>query len=103
MIDAFRKRKKTQPLGYSNAGCIFKNPPNDSAGRIIDNLGLKGKRVGYAEVSRMHANFIVNRGKASSREVIDLIKFVRNEVYSRTRISLELEVKIVGKEKEIQI
>lgn len=103
MIEAFKKRKKTQPLGYGSAGCIFKNPPNDSAGRIIDNLGLKGKSIGKAEVSKTHANFIVNKGKASARNVIDLIKFVRNEVYSKTGILLELEVKIVGKEKEIQI
>ncbi len=103
MIDAFKKRKKTQPLGYGSAGCIFKNPPNDSAGRIIDNLGLKGKNIGNAEVSRVHANFIVNKGKALARDVIDLIKFIRNEVYSKTGILLELEVNIVGKEKEIQI
>jgi len=103
MMDAFKQRKKTQPLGYRSAGCIFKNPPNDSAGRIIDMLGLKGKSIGDAEVSTLHANFIVNKGKATSKDIIDLIRFVRDEVYSKTGILLELEVKIVGKEKEIQI
>jgi len=103
MIEVFKKRKETQPLGYRNAGCIFKNPPNTSAGKIIEDLGLKGKRIGDAEVSGIHANFIINRGKAKSKDIIDLIKFVKNEVYIKTDILLELEVKIVGKEKEIQI
>ncbi len=103
MIEAFKKRKQTQPLGYGSAGCIFKNPPNASAGRIIEDLGLKGKKIGGAEVSKIHANFIINKSNASAGDIITLIKFVKDEVYSRTNILLELEVKIVDKEKEIQI
>ena len=70
-IDVYKdKRQKSQPREPS-AGCIFKNPPGDSAGRLIDVSGLKGERVGDAEVSPVHANFIVNRGAATSEQVID--------------------------------
>ncbi len=88
-------RQASQPREPS-AGCIFKNPPGDSAGRIIDELGLKGLRVGDAEVSATHANFIINRGHATGSDVIALVRRVRDEVRARRRIELEPEVMLCG-------
>jgi UDP-N-acetylmuramate dehydrogenase len=81
-------KKKSQPLGTHNAGCMFKNPPGGSAGRIIDQCGLKGERVGGAHVSRKHANFIVNDGSATASDVLALVERIR----SRVPVPLELEV-----------
>jgi UDP-N-acetylmuramate dehydrogenase len=87
-----RFRKETQPVGIKSAGCIFKNPAGDSAGRLIDRAGLKGFRVGGARVSEVHANFIVHEGKASTRDVLALIDAVREKVLRETSILLETEV-----------
>jgi UDP-N-acetylmuramate dehydrogenase len=81
-------KKATQPLGVPSAGCMFKNPPGAHAGRLIDECGLKGARVGRAHVSRKHANFIVNEGGASADDVLRLVDLVR----SRVPVPLELEV-----------
>ena len=95
-IDVYRdKRLKSQPRDPS-AGCIFKNPPGDSAGRLIDAAGLKGERVGDAEVSTVHANFIVNRGRATSSDVIALVRHVRSRVREKSGITLEPEVLLYG-------
>jgi UDP-N-acetylmuramate dehydrogenase len=83
-------------LSYPNAGSIFKNPPGEHAGRLIDRLGLKGSRIGAAQVSPKHANFIVNLGQASADEVLALIDYVKRQVRARTGILLEEEVRIVG-------
>jgi len=91
-------RRKTQPLHLPNAGCIFKNPVGDSAGRLIDDLQLKGRRVGHAQVSEKHANFIVNRGKAMAADVLALISVIRQRVKQEKGIDLGLEVKIVGED-----
>jgi UDP-N-acetylmuramate--L-alanine ligase/UDP-N-acetylenolpyruvoylglucosamine reductase len=91
------KRKKSQPREPS-AGCIFKNPPSDSAGRLIDASGLKGTREGDAEVSPVHANFIVNHSQASATDVIALVRRVRAEVEKRQGVRLEPEVLLYGKE-----
>ena len=91
------KRQKSQPREPS-AGCIFKNPPNDSAGRLIDASGLKGERVGDAEVSPVHANFIVNRGNATSADVIALVRRVRARVEQAQGVKLEPEVLLYGKQ-----
>ena len=88
-------RNATQPKG-SSPGCVFKNPAGQSAGKVIDSLGLKGTRVGGAWISDLHGNFILNDRTASSREVIELIEKVRTDVLARTGIHLETEVKIVG-------
>ncbi len=85
-------RVSTQPTGAKNAGCIFKNPEEGHAGRLIDQSGLKGTAVGRAVVSDVHANFIVNRGGATSRDVLLLIDRVRDEVSKKTGITLETEV-----------
>jgi UDP-N-acetylenolpyruvoylglucosamine reductase len=96
-IDAYKeKRQKSQPREPS-AGCIFKNPPGDSAGRLIDASGLKGERVGGAEVSSTHANFIVNRGDASAADVIALVRRVRARVELVNGVQLEPEVLLYGK------
>ncbi|MDZ4734293.1 MAG: UDP-N-acetylmuramate dehydrogenase [Nitrospirota bacterium] len=94
--DYLRYRRDTQPLAMPSAGCVFKNPPNDSAGRLIEAVGLKGARVGDAEVSLKHANFMVNRGQARAADVIALIGEVRSTIRRRTGVRLDLELKIVG-------
>ena len=94
--DYLRYRRDTQPLTLPSAGCVFKNPPNDSAGRVVEAVGLKGVRVGDAEVSERHANFIVNRGDASAKDVLALIRKVKGQVYRQTGVKLELELKLVG-------
>lgn len=97
-IDAYRdKRRKTQPREPS-AGCIFKNPPGDSAGRLIDATGLKGARQGDAEVSPTHANFIVNHDQARAADVIALVRRVRAEVEKAQGIRLEPEVLLYGQD-----
>ncbi len=91
------RRHASQPRDPS-AGCMFKNPPDDSAGRLIDALGLKGERVGDAEVSAVHANFIVNRGRATAADVIALMRRVRERVKSARGIELEPEVLLYGRD-----
>ena len=88
------KRRSSQPLGQKSAGCIFKNPPGASAGRMIDELGLKGLSVGDARVSDRHANFFVNAGKASAKDMLALISDVRDRVRSAFCLELEHEVVI---------
>ena len=95
--DYLHYRRDTQPLALPSAGCVFKNPPSDSAGRLIEEAGLKGTRVGDAEVSMKHANFIVNRGQARAADVMALIGKVRSAIRRRTGLRLDLELKIVGK------
>lgn len=94
--DYLHHRRDTQPLALPSAGCVFKNPPHDAAGRLIEAAGLKGARVGDAQVSEKHANFVVNLGQASAADVIALIKQVGRAVEKQTGITLELELKIVG-------
>lgn len=86
------KRRASQPLGQKSAGCIFKNPPGASAGRMIDELGLKGLSVGDARVSDRHANFFVNTGKASAKDMLALIANVRERVQKSFGVILEHEV-----------
>ena len=91
------KRKKNQPLTLPSAGCIFKNPPGDSAKRLIAVAGMKGQKLGGAAVSVKHANFIVNQGGAKAAEVLALIKKIQSQAYQRLGIRLIPEVKILGK------
>jgi len=86
------KRRASQPLGQKSAGCIFKNPPGGSAGRMIDELGLKGFYVGDARVSDRHANFFVNAGQAAAVDMLALISNVRERVNRAYGVSLENEV-----------
>jgi UDP-N-acetylmuramate dehydrogenase len=86
------KRRSSQPLGQKSAGCIFKNPPGGSAGRMIDELGLKGFSHGDARVSERHANFFVNAGQASAADMLALIADVRERVQRTYGVTLENEV-----------
>ena len=88
------KRRSSQPLGQKSAGCIFKNPPGASAGRMIDELGLKGLSVGDARVSDRHANFFVNAKKASAKDMLALVAGVRERVHWAFHVELEHEVVI---------
>jgi UDP-N-acetylenolpyruvoylglucosamine reductase len=89
------KRWESQPAAPS-AGCIFKNPGTIPAGKLIEELGLKGTRVGDAMVSQEHGNFIVNDGHASAKDVLELIELVRTRAKSKRGIDLELEVQVIG-------
>jgi UDP-N-acetylenolpyruvoylglucosamine reductase len=93
---AFNQRRWASQPAAPSAGCIFKNPPAIPAGRLIDELGLKGTRVGDAVVSNVHANFIVNEGHATAQDVLRLIEIVRERARTARGIELETEVEVVG-------
>ena len=97
MAKLTRERGETQPIKTKNCGSVFKNPPGDSAGRLVQAAGLKGAREGNAVVSTMHGNFIVNEGGATAAEVKRLIERVQVEVRRRFNIELETEVEMVGR------
>lgn len=88
-------RTSTQPYKDKSCGCIFQNPENKSAGALIEQLGLKGKQIGGAAISAKHANFIINTGKASSKDVLELIKWVQKAVYEKTGEHLKPEIQYV--------
>ncbi|MFC1838255.1 UDP-N-acetylmuramate dehydrogenase [Thermodesulfobacteriota bacterium] len=90
------KRRETQPLDMPSCGSVFKNPEGDYAGRLIEQCGLKGKHIGDAVVSSKHANFIVNTGKAKASEILELIEYVKKEVWDKTGVMLEPEIRIIG-------
>jgi UDP-N-acetylmuramate dehydrogenase len=90
------RRRRTQPLDYPSAGSIFKNPEDARAGKVIDETGLKGFRIGQAMISERHGNFIINLGKATAKEILQLMERVEKKVYEKKGISLEREVKVVG-------
>ena len=90
------RRRQTQPLGYPNAGSVFKNPPGDSAGRLIEAAGLKGLRIGDAQISTVHANFIINLGSATARDILKLVELAREKVLGCFGVELQLEIKVIG-------
>ena len=90
------RRKRSQPSGHPNAGSMFRNPPGDFAGRLIEAAGLKGKRVGMAEISDRHANFIVNLGGARAEDVRLLMEIASREVRKKFAVELEPEVRPLG-------
>lgn len=90
------KRDEKQPLDYPSCGSVFKRPEGNYAGTLIEQCGLKGFRIGGAEVSVKHANFILNKGGATSKDILDLMKHVQDTVKSKTGITLEMEVRLVG-------
>ena len=90
-----RERRKSQPLQWPSAGCVFKNPPGHAAGALIEKVGLKGFRIGDAEVSTKHANWIINRGRARSRDVVALIEHIEACVQRHSGICLEREIRIM--------
>ncbi len=95
ILDRKRRRLATQPLDMPSAGSVFRNPLNDHAGRLIEDAGLKGKRIGGAMVSDKHANFIVNAGGATSNDIKNLIKLVHQQVKEKFDVDLILEQEIV--------
>jgi len=90
------RRKATQPLGLPSCGSVFRNPEGDFSARLIEAAGLKGHRIGGAEVSEKHANFIINRDKASAKDIEELIEHVRQTVLEKHGVRLVHEVRIVG-------
>lgn len=97
-MDKFLKmRKDTQPLEEKSAGCVFKNPDEESAGRLIDMAGCKGMRIGDIEVSKVHANFFINKGEGRAKDFLLLMENVRERVKERFGIFLEPEIKIAGR------
>ncbi len=90
------RRKKNQPMGAASAGSVFMNPEGDSAGRLIESVGLKGTRLGDARISDVHANFIVNDGHATAADVLGLVKKIRISVRDRYGIELQPEVRFLG-------
>jgi UDP-N-acetylmuramate dehydrogenase len=100
-IDNFLKiKREKQPVWERSSGCVFKNPPGLSAGKLIDEAGCKGMRIGDAEVSTIHANFFINKGKASASDFIMLMKEVSGRIRERFDVVLEPEIKIVGRESD---
>ena len=91
------ERNRTQPIQTKNCGSVFKNPPGDSAGRLVEAAGLKGAVQGAAQVSEQHANFIVNKGGATAVDVSTLIDRIRCAVHQRSGVTLETEVELVGR------
>ena len=89
-------RAKTQPLAIPSSGSVFKNPQGDSAGRLLDDSGCKGLRIGAAAVSRIHANWIINEDGASAREIWRLVSLRRGRVFDRAGVRLEIELELVG-------
>jgi len=94
-IDEKRRARLGHPSGARSAGCVFRNPPGASAGRLIDAAGLKGARAGGAQVSEAHANYIINAGGATGQDVLELIRLVRDTVKERFGVSLETEVRVL--------
>ena len=99
LTESSQKRKTTQPIAAS-AGCIFKNPRESPAGKLVEELGLKNHRVGAARVSEVHGNFIVNDGGARSEEILQLIAEIQSVAKKQRGIDLQTEVQIVGVDDE---
>ncbi|MDI3297714.1 MAG: UDP-N-acetylmuramate dehydrogenase [Bacillota bacterium] len=93
---AAARRRRTQPLSYPNAGSIFRNPPGDYAGRLIEAVGAKGLAVGGAQISPLHANFIVNTGGATAADVLELMRIARGLVRERFGLTLVPEIRLFG-------
>jgi len=91
-----KRKKETQPLDHPSAGSVFKNPPGDYAGRLIERAGLKGARIGGAMISLKHGNFIINTGGAKASDILALIELAKTRVKDETGIGLETEIKILG-------
>jgi UDP-N-acetylmuramate dehydrogenase len=92
------RRNATQPMEYRSAGSIFKNPPGDFAGRLVERVGLKGTRIGNAMLSEKHGNYIVNLGGARAADVLALVTLAQERVRAATGIALELEIRVIGED-----
>lgn len=96
MDEALARRRASQPIDLPNAGCVFKNPQGDSAGRLVEACGLKGLRRGGAQISPLHANFVVNTGSASAEDVLGLMQDARAAVRERFAVELADEILVLG-------
>lgn len=96
MNDKLRRRKEKQPLEFPSAGSTFKRPEGYFAGALIEDCNLKGYSIGGAQVSEKHAGFVINRGGATSTDILNLIKYIQNTVFDKHGVKLETEVKIIG-------
>ena len=96
MKSRLQRRKEAQPLEYPSAGSVFRNPPGMLSGELIENCGLKGKKIGGAQVSEKHANFIINTGNATANDVKELIDYVKKEVEKKYHVSLTTEQEFVN-------
>ena len=96
MDELTKARKEKQPLSYPSAGSFFKRPEGHFAGALIEQAGLKGYTVGGAQVSELHAGFVINKGGATACDVLSLMKDVQNKVYEMSGVCLEPEVRIIG-------
>ena len=96
MQDLYNQKITSQPFAEENAGCMFKNPPGHSAGKLIDECGLKGYRVGGAEVSKIHGNFILNLDDATAHDVLSLVRHIQVHVKQERGVDLEMEVQLLG-------
>jgi UDP-N-acetylmuramate dehydrogenase len=96
VLEIIALRREKHPLEFRNAGSVFKNPAAVPAGRLIEEAGLKGMRIGDAQISEKHGNFIVNRGEATAEEIIRLIEKIQKRVFKMTGYALETEVRIIG-------
>ena len=96
MQDLYNQKITSQPFAEENAGCMFKNPPGHSAGKLIDECGLKGHRIGGAEVSKIHGNFILNLDNATAHDVLSLVHHIQDHVKQERGVDLEMEVQLLG-------
>ena len=96
MDDFLSRRKSKQPLDYPSAGSTFKRPEGHFAGALIEQCGLKGCSVGGAQVSEKHAGFVINKGGATSSDILALAEYVKETVFKKTGVVLELEIKFIG-------
>jgi len=96
LSDLVERRKDKQPLQFPSAGSIFKRPVGHYAGALIEKAGLKGHMIGGAQVSDKHAGFIINTGNATSKDIVTLIQFIQESVYTQEGVKLETEVKMIG-------
>lgn len=98
MAELGAKRREKQPLQYPSAGSTFKRPEGYFAGKLIEDAGLKGRKIGGAQVSPKHAGFVINEKEATAKDILELIALCQNQVYEQFGVRLETEVKVVGKD-----
>jgi UDP-N-acetylmuramate dehydrogenase len=98
MEEFLQMRKAKQPLNLPSAGSVFKNPPRVAAGKLIEQLGLKGTRIRDAQISEKHANFMVNRGQAKAKDILTLVEWVREKVSQERGVRLEMEIQVLGED-----
>ena len=96
--ELFAQRKEKQPLNMPNAGSIFKRGEGYITAKLIDECGLKGYRIGDAEISVLHAGFIVNKGNATAKDILNLIQYIKDKIKEKFNIDIETEIKILGED-----